>query len=91
MANDLLMEPGTLLERACRLRDAPVVLVHARQDFSCLIGGAYALYRRWADSRFYPVKGPGNSPFEPGMARAFVAAKAYFLNGGTLKDLHAPH
>jgi len=63
-----------LLRDAARLRDIPGVIVQGRYDCVCPIRSAYDLTKAWPEAELFVVPDAGHSAFEPGIARALVAA-----------------
>ncbi len=70
----IFLPDGALLERAAALGTLPGWLVHGRDDMVCPLENAFDLARRWPGARYQPVSGAGHHPFEPGIARALLAA-----------------
>jgi len=70
----IFLPDSELLRRAGELGELPGYLVHGRDDLLCPIENAYDLARAWPGARYLPVEGAGHHPFEPGIARALVAA-----------------
>jgi proline iminopeptidase len=68
--NQIFLPPKALLDRADRMKGIPGLIVHGRNDYNCLIGDAFAIHRRWPDSKFVAVPNAGHSQFELGMAEA---------------------
>lgn len=62
------------LENAATLRKVPGIIVHGRYDVVCPIESAFELSRAWPEAEFNIVPDSGHSAFEPGIARALVAA-----------------
>lgn len=73
-AETIFLPDGELLRRAPSLGDLPGVLVHGRDDFVCPIENAYDLAQAWPGARYQPVEQAGHHPFEPGIAKALLAA-----------------
>ena len=65
-----------LLRDAHRLKDIPGVIVHGRYDVVCPVQSAVDLHRAWPQARLQIVPDAGHSAFEPGIARALLAATA---------------
>ncbi len=65
-----------LLRDAHRLKDIPGVIVHGRYDVVCPVQSAIDLHRAWPQARLQIVPDAGHSAFEPGIARALLAATA---------------
>jgi proline iminopeptidase len=67
-----------LLDKADQIRQIPGVIVQGRYDVVCPMETAWALHRRWPEAELVIVPDAGHSAFEPGIARALVAATDRF-------------
>ncbi len=67
-----------LLRDATKLREIPSVIVQGRYDVVCPIQSAHDLSRVWPEADLVVVPDAGHSAFEPGIARALVAATDRF-------------
>ena len=63
-----------LLDKVDQIRRIPGVIVQGRYDVVCPMETAWALHRRWPEAELVLVPDAGHSAFEPGIARALVAA-----------------
>jgi proline iminopeptidase len=67
-----------LLRDAHRIADIPGVIVHGRYDVVCPVQSAIDLQRAWPKGELQIVPDAGHSAFEPGNAKALLAATARF-------------
>jgi len=67
-----------LLRDIPRIRNIPAVIVQGRYDVVCPLRSAWALHRAWPEAQLCVVPDAGHSAFEPGIARALVAATRRF-------------
>jgi proline iminopeptidase len=67
-----------LLRDAHRIADIPGVIVHGRYDVVCPVQSAIDLQRAWPKGQLQIVPDAGHSAFEPGNAKALLAATARF-------------
>ena len=65
---------GQLLRDVGRIRHLPCTIVQGRYDQVCPIRSAWDLARAWPEAELFVVPDAGHSAFEPGIARALVAA-----------------
>jgi len=65
-----------LLDGVGRIRRIPAVIVQGRYDVVCPPVTAFELAGRWPEADFVLVPDAGHSAFEPGIARALIAATA---------------
>jgi len=63
-----------LLRDVPRIRHIPAAIVQGRYDVVCPMRSAWALHRAWPEANLHVVPDAGHSAFEPGIARALVAA-----------------
>ena len=63
-----------LLRNVPRIAHLPATIVQGRYDVVCPPKSAFELHRAWPASRLVLVPDAGHSAFEPGIARALVAA-----------------
>jgi proline iminopeptidase len=68
------LRPNQLLEDAPKIADIPGVIVHGRYDLICPLRSAWQLAEAWPRARLEVVADAGHAAFEPGIARALVAA-----------------
>lgn len=67
-----------LIENVGKLRHIPSVIVQGRYDVVCPMDSAWALHRAWPEAEFTLVPDAGHSAFEPGIAKALIAATDKF-------------
>jgi proline iminopeptidase len=67
-----------LLRNVDRIRTIPAVIVQGRYDTVCPMASAWDLHRAWPEAEFFLIPDAGHSAFEPGIARALVAATDKF-------------
>jgi proline iminopeptidase len=67
-----------LLENVGKIRHIPAVIVQGRYDVVCPMDSAWALHRAWPEADFVLAPDAGHSAFEPGIAKALVAATDKF-------------
>jgi proline iminopeptidase len=72
--NDAFLRPDQLLAEVRRLAPIPGVIVHGRYDLICPLRSAHALHQAWPEAEFRVVPDAGHAAFEPGVARALIAA-----------------
>lgn len=75
------LEPDQLLRDADRLQGIPGCIVHGRYDLICPLASAWELDQAWPQGEFQIVPDAGHAAFEPGIARALVAATDRFAAG----------
>ena len=67
-----------LLRGVRKIRHIPAVIVQGRYDVVCPVRSAWALHRAWPEADLHISGDAGHSAFEPGNARALVAATDRF-------------
>lgn len=72
------LQPDQLLQGARQLAGIPGVIVHGRYDMICPLRSAWELAAAWPDAALEIVADAGHAAFEPGIARALVAATDRF-------------
>ncbi len=65
-----------LLRHVNRIRHIPGIIVQGRYDVVCPPVTAWELHQAWPEAQFAIVPDAGHSMFEPGIARALLAATA---------------
>jgi proline iminopeptidase len=70
-----------LLDGVFRIRHIPAVIVQGRYDVVCAPVSAFELAARWPEADFELIPDAGHSAFEPGIARALIAATARLAEG----------
>jgi proline iminopeptidase len=78
--NQAFLEPNQLLRDAGRLAGIPGIIVHGRYDLICPLRSAWELAAAWPDATLEVVPDAGHAAFEPGIARALVAATDRFAD-----------
>jgi len=78
--NDSFLRPSQLLAEAGRLKDIPGVIIHGRYDLICPLRSAWELHQVWPRSDLQIIPDAGHAAFEPGIARALVAATDRFAD-----------
>jgi len=73
-----LKREDQLLRGVEKIRHIPAVIVQGRYDVVCPMRSAWALHRAWPEAQLQVVADAGHSAFEPGNARALVAATDAF-------------
>lgn len=71
-------EEDQLIRNLDRIRHLPAIIVQGRYDVVCPPATAYRLQQAWPEARMRIVGDAGHSAFEPGIARALVAATEEF-------------
>lgn len=69
-----------LLAQIDRIRHLPAVIVQGRYDVVCPMRSAWDLHRAWPEAELQVIADAGHSAFEPGIARALVAATNRFAD-----------
>jgi proline iminopeptidase len=69
-----------LLKGVEKVRHLPGVIVQGRYDVVCPMRSAWDLHLAWPEADFVVVPDAGHSAFEPGIARALVAATEKFAH-----------
>lgn len=83
--NNIFLPDGSLLADVERIRHIPALIVQGRYDAVCPIASADDLARAWPEAHYQIVPDAGHSAFEPGIARALVAACDRFAATGALR------
>lgn len=78
------LDEPPLLARCADLPQVPTLLLHARDDRICPVGGALALQAACAHVRLEIVPHGGHDPAQPAMAAAMVRALDRFATDGSL-------
>ncbi len=73
-----LKSDDQLLRDVQKIRKIPGVIVQGRYDMVCPMASAYELSRAWPEAELVVVPDAGHSVFEPGIAKAVVAATDRF-------------
>ena len=72
--NQAFLQPNQLLDEASRLAEIPGIIVHGRYDMICPLRSAWDLAAVWPKASLEVIPDAGHAAFEPGIARALVAA-----------------
>jgi proline iminopeptidase len=78
--NQSFLRPNQLLAEAGRLADIPGVIIHGRYDLICPLRSALELHQVWPRADLQVIPDAGHAAFEPGIARALVAATDRFAD-----------
>ena len=78
------MTPGQLLQGVPHIAHLPAVIIQGRYDVVCPPVSAYRLHQAWPQARLQIIDDAGHAGFEPGTARALVAATEQFRRTGRL-------
>ena len=82
--NDAFLSDDQLIRNVGRIRHLPAVIIQGRYDVVCPTLSAWRLHQAWPEASFQIIADAGHSAFEPGIARALVAATEQFKDKGTL-------
>lgn len=82
--NDAFLAEDQLLRNVQRIRHLPAVIIQGRYDIVCPPRSAWRLHQAWPEAHFQMIEDAGHAAFEPGIARALVAATDQFKRDGTL-------
>jgi len=74
------LRPNQLLDDAPRLSEIPGVIIHGRYDLICPLRSAWELAAAWPKATLEVIPDAGHAAFEPGIARALVAATDRFAD-----------
>ncbi len=72
------LEDDQLIRNMDRIRHLPAVIVQGRYDVVCPLRSAWRLHQAWPEAGFEIIEDAGHAAFEPGIARALVAATERF-------------
>ena len=81
--NGGFLAPGQLLRDVARIAHLPAVIIQGRYDVVCPPVSAYRLHQAWPQARLQMIDDAGHAAFEPGTARALVAAAEQFRTSGS--------
>ena len=82
--NDAFLSDDQLIRHVGRIQHLPAVIIQGRYDVVCPALSAWRLHQAWPQASFQMVEDAGHAAFEPGIARALVAATEKFRQTGTL-------
>jgi proline iminopeptidase len=83
-AHDAFLSDDQLIRDVDRIRHLPAVIIQGRYDVVCPALSAWRLHEAWPEASFQMIEDAGHAAFEPGIARALVAATEKFKQSGTL-------
>ncbi len=72
------LEDDQLIRNIDCIRHLPAVIVQGRYDVVCPLRTAWRLHQAWPEAGFEIIEDAGHAAFEPGIARALVAATERF-------------
>jgi proline iminopeptidase len=78
--NQSFMALNQLIRDAGRLASIPGVIIHGRYDLICPLQSAWELHQAWPQADFQVIPDAGHAAFEPGIAKALVAATDRFAD-----------
>lgn len=78
------MTDDQLIREVGRIAHLPAVIIQGRYDVVCPALSAWRLHEAWPQARFQMIEDAGHAAFEPGIARALVAATEGFKKNGRL-------
>ena len=82
--NGGFLAPGQLLRDVACIAHLPALIIQGRYDVVCPPVSAYRLHQAWPQARLQMIDDAGHAAFEPGTARALVAATEQFRRTGRL-------
>ncbi|TFV89775.1 prolyl aminopeptidase [Oxalobacteraceae bacterium OM1] len=71
-----------LIRNVDRIRHLPAVIVQGRYDVVCPPASAFRLHQAWPEAKLHVIDDAGHAAYEPGIARALVAATEQFKQKG---------
>ena len=72
------LQDDQLIRHIDRIRHLPAIIVQGRYDVVCPPRTAWRLHQAWPEASFEIIEDAGHAAFEPGTARALVAATERF-------------
>ena len=81
---DAFLTEDQLIRNIGRIRHLPAAIIQGRYDVVCPVRSAWRLHQAWPEARFLVIEDAGHAAFEPGIARALVAATERFKQGAGL-------
>lgn len=82
--HDSFLTDDQLIRNVGRIAHLPAVIIQGRYDVVCPALSAWRLHEAWPQASFQMIEDAGHAAFEPGIARALVAATERFRLEGTL-------
>lgn len=83
-SHDAFLSEDQLIRHVGRIRHLPAIIIQGRYDVICPALSAWRLHQAWPEATFEMIEDAGHAAFEPGIARALVAATETFRTTGTL-------
>lgn len=82
--NDAFLSDDQLIRNVGRIQHLPAIIIQGRYDVVCPALSAWRLHQAWPEATFEMIEDAGHAAFEPGIAKALVAATEKFRQTGTL-------
>lgn len=82
--HDSFLTEDQLIRNVGRIAHLPGVIIQGRYDAVCPALSAWRLHRAWPQANFQMIEDAGHAAFEPGIAKALVAASEQFKRTGAL-------
>jgi proline iminopeptidase len=82
--HDAFLSDDQLIRNVGRIAHLPAVIIQGRYDVVCPALSAWRLHEAWPQASFEMIEDAGHAAFEPGIARALVAATERFRQNSTL-------
>lgn len=82
--HDAFLEEDQLIRKVGRIAHLPAAIIQGRYDVVCPALSAWRLHEAWPQASFEMIEDAGHAAFEPGIARALVAATERFRRTGRL-------
>ena len=76
--HDAFLTDDQLIRNVGRMAHLPAVIIQGRYDVVCPALSAWRLHQAWPQANFQMIEDAGHAGFEPGIARALVAATERF-------------
>lgn len=82
--NDAFLSEDQLIRNVGRIAHLPAIIIQGRYDVVCPVLSAWRLHEAWPQASLDMIEDAGHAAFEPGIARALVAATERFRLQGKL-------
>lgn len=82
--HDGFLTDDQLIRQIDRIRHLPAIIIQGRYDVVCPPKSAWRLHEAWPQATLQMIEDAGHAGFEPGIARALVAATDRFKITNTL-------
>lgn len=82
--HEAFLTDDQLIRNVDRIRHLPAAIIQGRYDMVCPPRSAWRLHQAWPQASFRMIDDAGHAAFEPGIARALVAATEQFKRQGML-------